>query len=371
MNRYERISHKIVQAAKMDVWDLEFVTPKDLPDLNPLFGKEAEEKPKKSMKIKELLDRYPYMAETTLEELSKLKIKDILKKGKKPEDFEGLKLQEMIGLIDTEKVIEIIEKSLGKDKKAGMITANLLGMTLAAKGMKDEAERYNKMSQSQRDDYDGMTFKVYKHLVESVILGGLAAGIASKMGVTNQDALMNIAFTGSVASIVQPLIGYVAKEAFYDAKEYVKSSVEKFKKKRDLKKPKEDGKGKKEEKHDIKTGPEGGKYYETPEGNKVYVESSMNRYERIAKKVVADYGDITTYVNVFDIFDTNIRTKELGTVRQDLKPEEIEMMKEFVRETANELQRMLNHDIIAELKKDGKLTRWMKAKGIRFNSRYE
>jgi transcription-repair coupling factor (superfamily II helicase) len=97
----------------------------------------------------------------------------------------------------------------------------------------------------------------------------------------------------------------------------------------------------------------------------------MNRFEKIAKKVVADYGDITTYVNIFDIFDTNFRTKELGTVRQDLLPDEIEMMKEFVRETANELQRMLNHDIIAELKKDGKLTRWMKAKGIRFNSRYE
>jgi len=93
---------------------------------------------------------------------------------------------------------------------------------------------------------------------------------------------------------------------------------------------------------------------------------------KIASKIVADYGDVAIYLNIFDIFDTNVKDfgeNQLGTVRQELSPAEIALLKDKVINAALESTRLLKSDVIAKLKRDRQLVQDMADMGIKFKPR--
>ena len=90
---------------------------------------------------------------------------------------------------------------------------------------------------------------------------------------------------------------------------------------------------------------------------------------KIASRIVADYGDVAIYLNIFDIFDTNVKDfgeNQLGTVRRELTPAAIQMLKNKVSDAALEATKLLKADVIAKLKHDNDLLEDMHDLGIRF-----
>ena len=92
---------------------------------------------------------------------------------------------------------------------------------------------------------------------------------------------------------------------------------------------------------------------------------------KIASKIVADYGDVSIYLNLFDIFDTNVKDtgeNQLGTVRRDFS-DKLEMLKGKVLEAALDSTRLLKAVVIAKLKRDRQLVQDMADMGIKFKPR--
>lgn len=87
----------------------------------------------------------------------------------------------------------------------------------------------------------------------------------------------------------------------------------------------------------------------------------MNRYERIAKKLEADSGDIPMYLNVSDVFEDS-------EVWVDLKPEDVAHMKKKIEDaiTPDVFYAILDV-VIRNLKRDRSFKEWMDKKGIRLS----
>ena len=82
----------------------------------------------------------------------------------------------------------------------------------------------------------------------------------------------------------------------------------------------------------------------------------MNRYEKIAKKLEADYGDVVMHINTFDIFKVPPHMpKRLDDELQQL------LQNEMVAQRAETQKRL-----VMSLKRNNELLDFMQSNGITF-----